>query len=309
MTTVRYSSSFVISTIVYVVIIALYFNIMDRPKPMHKPKEHRTTPPTPKIKPKPIIKQTLPPQHLIVPPKPKIKKVKHKRKIHKKRKVIKQHKQKFKLKHKIKKAIKHKKVKKTPKIIPQPIKIEETPIPIQKEIIRRPQPIEIEETSIPIQEEIITRTQPIEIEETSIPIQEEIITRTQPVEIEETSIPIQEQAITRAEPIQRVLPQQPKGNLNARKREFLKGIRAKIYANKRYPARARRRHIQGRVHVVFDILPDGEATNIRIDNSPRILKKEVRRSMRKSFPINIPPSLASMFPMRNISVNIDFELE
>jgi len=295
MTTVRYSSSFVISTIVYVVIIALYFNIMDRPKPMHKPKEHRiriaiiTTPPTPKIKPKPIIKQTLPPQHLIVPPKPKIKKVKHKRKIHKKRKVIKQHKQKFKLKHKIKKAIKHKKVKKTPKIIPQPIKIEET--------------------SIPIQEEIITRPQPIEIEETSIPIQEEIITRTQPVEIEETSIPIQEQAITRAEPIQRVLPQQPKGNLNARKREFLKGIRAKIYANKRYPARARRRHIQGRVHVVFDILPDGEATNIRIDNSPRILKKEVRRSMRKSFPIDIPPSLASMFPMRNISVNIDFELE
>jgi hypothetical protein len=62
MSSVRYSSSFVISTIIYVVIIAIYFNIMDRPKPMHKPKEHRikiaiiTPPIPPKIKPKPIVK-------------------------------------------------------------------------------------------------------------------------------------------------------------------------------------------------------------------------------------------------------------
>jgi len=293
MTTVRYSSSFVISTIVYVVIIALYFNIMDRPKPMHKPKEHRikiaiiTPPVLPKIEPKPIVRPTPTPPTIIVPPKPKIKKIKHrkirhkkviKKEIHKKvikkykkRKVIKQHKQKLKPKHKIKKVIKQKKVIKPPKVvISQPNKI-------------------------------VHSTQVVEIIEPYIEPQ-----------IESTPTPIQPKVITRPKPIRRVISQQPKKetlNLNIKKREFLKSVRAKIYANKRYPPLARRRHIQGRVHVVFDILPNGEATNIRIDDTSRILKKEVRRSMRKSFPIDIPPSLASMFPMRNISINIDFELE
>jgi len=280
MSSVRYSSSFIISSIVYVVIIAIYFNIMDRPKSMHKPKEHRikiaiiTPPIPPKIKPKSIVKPTPIPPPIIVPPKPKIKKVKHKKikhkkvikkKIHKKiikRKVIKQYKQKPKLKHKMKKVIKHKKVIKPPKIV--------------------------------------QKTEEIEVIEPYI----------EPI-IEATPTPIKAKVITRPKPIKRVISQRPKENLNlnANKREFLKGVRAKIYANKRYPALARRRNIQGRVHVVFDILANGEATNIRIDESSRILKKEVRRSMRKSFPIDIPSSIASMFPMRNISVNIDFQLE
>jgi len=269
MSSVRYSSSFVISSIVYVVIVAIYFNIMDRPKPMHKPKEHRikiaiiTPPIPPKIKPKPIVKPTPTPPPIIVPPKPKIKKVKHKKIKHKKvikKKIHKKIIKKPKPKHKIKKVIKHKKVIKPPKIVQ---KIEE---------------VEVIEPYI----------EPI---------------------IEATPAPIQPKVITRPKPIKRVISQRPKENLNAKKREFLKGVRAKIYANKRYPALARRRNIQGRVHVIFDILANGEATNIRIDESSRILKKEVRRSMRKSFPIDIPSAIASMFPMRNISVNIDFKLE
>jgi len=306
MSSVRYSSSFVISSIVYIVIVAIYFNIMDRPKPMHKPKEHRikiaiiTPPILPKIKPKPIVKSTPIPTPIIVPPKPKIRKVKHKKikhkklikkkiiKKYKKRKVIKQYKQKPKPKHKIKKVIKHKKVIREPKIIHQPTQI------VQKREVIKPY--------------VETYIEPI-IEATPIPIQKKIITRPRPIKREVTPIPIQTEVISRPKPIKKVISQRPKENLSATKREFLKGVRAKIYANKRYPARARRRHIQGRVHVVFDILSDGEATNIRIGESSRILKKEVRRSMRKSFPIDIPPSLASMFPMRNISVNIDFELE
>jgi len=244
MSHIRYSSSFIISSIVYIVIIAIYFNIIDRPKPMHKPKEHRIkiaiiTPPTPpKIKPKPVIKPTPAPPPIIVPPKPKIKKVIKKRKP--------------KPKHKTKTVIKHKKVVKQLKVV----------------------------------EVIEPYIEPI---------------------IKETPIPIQAKAITRPKPITRVTP--PKENLNAKKREFLRGVRAKIYANKRYPALAKRRNIQGRVHIIFDILANGEATNIRIDESSRILKKEVRRSIRKSFPIDIPSSIASQFPMRNISVNIDFKLQ
>ncbi|MCK4441567.1 MAG: TonB family protein, partial [Sulfurovaceae bacterium] len=130
--------------------------------------------------------------------------------------------------------------------------------------------------------------------------------------IENTPIPIQEKVITRPNPIKRVTSQivtQSKENLNSKKRNFLRNIREKIYANKRYPALAKRRHIQGQVHVVFDILANGEVTNIQIDEASRILRKEVRRSIRKSFPIDIPSSIASMFPIRNISVNIDFRLQ
>jgi len=266
MSSTRYSSSFIISSIVYIVIIAIYFNIMDRPKPMHKPKEHRIkiaiiTPPTPpKIKPKPIIKPT-PPPPIIVVPKPKIKKVIKKHK-YKHKKIIKIDKR----KHKTKKIIKHKKVVKPPKVIIQPTKI-----------IKKQKVVEIIEPYI----------EPI---------------------IKETPTPIQTKIITKSKPIKRVHTQ-PKENLNTKKRQFLKRVRNKIYTNKRYPALARRRNIQGRVHVVFDILANGEATNIRIDESSRILKKEVRRSIRKSFPIDIPSAIASQFPMRNISVNIDFKLQ
>jgi len=265
MSHIRYSSSFIISSTIYIIIIALYFNIIDRPKPIHKPKEHRIKIAiiTPTIPPK--IKPPTPP--IIVPVKPKIKKVikkqkpkpKHKtKKIIKHKRVIKQ--QKNKPRHKTKKIIKHKKTLKQAKVV----KVIEPYI-----------------------------EQPI-IEKTPIPM------------------PIQAKAITRPKPIKKVTPHivtPPKENLSAKKRNFLRDVRKKIYANKRYPTLAKRRHIQGRVHVVFDILANGEVANVRIDETSRILKKEVRRSIRKSSPIDVPSSIASMFPMRNISVNIDFRLQ
>jgi len=264
MSSIRYSSSFIISSLVYIVIVAIYFNIIDIPKPIDKPKEHRVKIAIiipPKIEPKPIIKSTPPPTMVVPKPKPKkiIKKPKHKRKKiikkpkHKRKKIIK------KSKHKIKKIIKYKKVVKLAKVVEV---IEPYIKPISKEV------------PMPIQSKIITRPKPI----------------------------------IRPKPIKRILPSH-KENLNTKKRNFLKNVREKIYTNKRYPPLAKRRNIQGRVHVIFDILANGEATNIRIDDSSRILKKEVRRSIRKSFPIDIPPSIASLFPMRNISINIDFKLQ
>jgi protein TonB len=275
MSSIRYSSSFIISSLVYIVIVAIYFNIIDIPKPIDKPKEHRVKIAIiipPKIEPKPIIKSTPPPTMVVPKPKPKkiIKKSKHrikkiiKKPKHKRKKIIKKPKHKIKKiikksKHKIKKIIKYKKVVKLAKVVEV---IEPYIKPISKEV------------PMPIQSKIITRPKPI----------------------------------IRPKPIKRILPSH-KENLNTKKRNFLKNVREKIYTNKRYPPLAKRRNIQGRVHVIFDILANGEATNIRIDESSRILKKEVRRSIRKSFPIDIPPSIASLFPMRNISINIDFKLQ
>ncbi|MCK4442668.1 MAG: hypothetical protein KAU90_11735, partial [Sulfurovaceae bacterium] len=212
MSHIRYSSSFVISTIVYIIIIAIYFNVIDRPKPMHKPKEHRikiaiiTLPIPPKIKP------ITPP--IIVPPvKPKIEKVikkqkpkpKHKtKKIIKHKKVIKKHK--TKAIHKTKKIIKHKKVIKQQK---NKLRHKTKKIIKHKETLKQVKVVEVIEPYI---------EQPI-IEKTPI------------------SMPIQPKAITKPKPIKRVTPHiitPPKENLNAKKRKFLKNVREKIYANKRY---------------------------------------------------------------------------
>ncbi|HHC11017.1 MAG TPA: TonB family protein, partial [Campylobacterales bacterium] len=219
-----------------------------------------------------IITPTIPPK--IKPPTPPII-VPVKPKI---KKVIK--KQKPKPKHKTKKIIKHKKIiKKHKRVIKQQ---KNKPRHKTKKIIKHKKTLK--------QAKVVKVIEPY----------------IEPI-TEKTPIPIQEKAITRPKAIKRVTP--PKENLNAKKRNFLRDVRKKIYANKRYPTLAKRRHIQGRVHVVFDILANGEVANVRIDETSRILKKEVRRSIRKSSPIDVPSSIASMFPIRNISVNIDFRLQ
>jgi TonB family protein len=104
-------------------------------------------------------------------------------------------------------------------------------------------------------------------------------------------------------------PVSKSSNLGVQKRRFLKRVRATIYANKHYPIRAKRGRIEGRVHLVFDINSNGEATNIRVSNAHKLLRKAVKASLKRSFPIDIPPTLRGKFPMRNISVNVDFRLE
>ena len=254
MSKVRYGSSFLVSSIIYIAMVSIYFNIIDRPKVIQKPKEQRikisviTPPPPPKkVEPKPIIKPTPPPPKVEpIKPKPKkkiVKKPKTKPK-HKPKKIVK--KVKKVVKQKVKRVIKPKKVALKPKVVKEIIE----PIPIA------------------------------------------------PVE--------PKRAISEVKVVKN---SKPLNDLSAKKREFLKSVRESIYSNKRYPLRAKRRNIQGRIHVTFDILADGDIVNIRVDDGPRVLKKEVRRALRKSFPIDIPPSISSEFPMRNISVNIDFKLK
>jgi protein TonB len=101
----------------------------------------------------------------------------------------------------------------------------------------------------------------------------------------------------------------PKADLFAQKEIFKSRIRENIITNKRYPRMAKRRRIQGTVHVVFDINNDGMATHIRTSGASNLLQKATKRSIKKSFPIDIPSDIADQFPMRNISINVEFILE
>lgn len=97
-------------------------------------------------------------------------------------------------------------------------------------------------------------------------------------------------------------------DLNIQKIKFLKRVRENIYSNRIYPYKARISGIEGRVHLVFDIISSGEAINIRTSNAPIILQKSVKNSLKRAFPIDIPPILLDNFPMQNISIDIDFKL-
>jgi TonB family protein len=101
----------------------------------------------------------------------------------------------------------------------------------------------------------------------------------------------------------------PKVDLSAYKEQFKERARASILANKKYPRMAKRRRIQGTVHVVFDIQSDGTVTNIRTSGASNLLQKATKRSIKKSFPISVPDVIKGEFPMRNVSINIDFILE
>ena len=108
----------------------------------------------------------------------------------------------------------------------------------------------------------------------------------------------------------RVAPQKPKpvtNNAHA-KRAFLQNVRAKIIANKKYPKLALRRHIESDVKVRFDITASGGVSNIRCVNGKRIFYKSIRRTLEKSFPINIPKEMRAYLPIHDVSVVLHFNI-
>jgi len=108
----------------------------------------------------------------------------------------------------------------------------------------------------------------------------------------------------------RVAPPKPKpitNNAHA-KRAFLQNVRAKIIANKKYPKLALRRHIESDVKVRFDITSSGGVSNIRCINGKRIFYKSIRRTLERSFPINIPNEMRASLPIHDVSVVLHFNI-
>ncbi len=287
---IRYILSLFISIVIYIGLIYTYIYFSKNIKKVEpKKKEIRVKisllePKKRLLKLKPKLKPTPPPA--IVPSHKRISKhrlkPKHKKIIHKSKKNI--HRVK-KITHKVVKKVSHKpKIKKDRKIRKEVInrKIYKTPPPV----IYTPEPI-IEE-KIYREPEIVTPIYTPQHKE------ERVIKRA----IVEVATPIKT-----IKKIKRV------DDLIIQKRKFLKRLRRNIYSNRTYPPKAKRRGIEGRVHLVFDITSSGEAINIRISNAPQILKKSVKKALKRSFPIDIPPILLTKFPMRNISIDIEFKLE
>ena len=195
-----------------------------------------------------------------------------------------------------------------PKKIVKKVEPKPKPKSIVKKVIPKPKPV-IPEPVVEIYEELIVEEfyeEPIIQEVYTQAVVEEIYEEPMVEEVYQAPIvhapaPIQ-QAVVVATPI-------PQVDLESKKRDFLSGIRATIHTNKKYPKMAKRRNIQGTVHVIFDIQSDGTATNIQTSGGASVLQKTVRKSIERSFPLSIPSKLMGKFPMTGVSVNVDFVLE
>ena len=325
-----YGSSFLIALTIYLFLGLIYLSFTDEFTPIKEkrpqivkisliepivPKKEIKKEKPKEEKPKPTAKPT-------PKPKPKKKKRKKKKVVKKKRVVKKSIIKKSVKKRSVKKVVKPPKPKPTPPpqpIIEEPIIEEEiiyyTPAPVVEEIV--PQPIieaPIYHEPAPIYSEVV----PQETLYTEAP---QPITPTPtiqaPAPIIQAPPPRSQQRYIINEPLPVNVPLSPPAHskavnsddLSNEKRAFKQETREIINSNKRYPTMAKRRHIQGRVHVIFDILMDGRITNIRTSGASTILQKSARKSVMRSSPLTIPSKLESQFPMNNVSINIDYQLQ
>ncbi len=324
----HYSSSFLITVIIYTLMGLLYLSFADDFLPIKKKKPEviKISLITPVVPKKKIKKEKPKPT-----PKPKPKKKIVKKKKIKKKKIVKKKrvaKKKVTRKKVTRKKVAKKRVIKKRVIPPKPkptIKepiVEEiiyyTPPPIIREVI--PEPITPEPIiEKPIMEEPVYYEPPPVVYSEVVPQETQYQEPPQPTiqaPVVKAPAPPSQQRYIINEPMPIQAPPAPpvkttavESDLSNEKRAFKRETRDIINSNKRYPTMAKRRHIQGTVHVIFDILGDGTITNIRTSGASTILQKSARKSVMQSSPLNIPTKLQSQFPMNNVSVNIDFQLQ
>lgn len=296
MTDTHYSSSFLITVGIYTLIGLLYLSFADEIESIKKPE------PKPQViriaLVSPVTKKATEKIKKVEPKKiePKKEKPKPKKKIIKKKKVVK--------KRVVKKKVVVKKSPPPPKKIPK--EIVPPPMPIYEEFTTEPIIEPIYEPPPPI---VYAQIPPEEIYYEEVPVYIPPIVMAKPQVAQQQYIihePIQEAPISAPPPPQSYAVE---SDLSNEKRAFKRETRDIINSNKRYPTMAKRRHIQGRVHVTFDILSNGEITNIRTGGASTILQKAARKSVIQSSPLNVPSLLQNQFPMNNVSVNIDFQLQ
>ncbi|OIO72181.1 MAG: hypothetical protein AUJ56_02035 [Zetaproteobacteria bacterium CG1_02_49_23] len=102
---------------------------------------------------------------------------------------------------------------------------------------------------------------------------------------EAVSVAVQQQ-VTAAAP-----PQLDEGRIERETERYLAEVMAHIEQHKWYPKAARRRGIEGEVHVRFTLHPDGTARQLIVENGPDLLLAAAREAVEKAMPMPAPPAI------------------
>ena len=84
-------------------------------------------------------------------------------------------------------------------------------------------------------------------------------------------------------------PQIDEGLIKRETERYLTEVMAHIEQHKWYPKAARRRGIEGEVHVRFTLFPDGTARQLVVENGPSVLLAAAKQAVEKAVPMPTPP--------------------
>ncbi|MEW8693218.1 MAG: TonB family protein [Candidatus Thiodiazotropha endolucinida] len=112
----------------------------------------------------------------------------------------------------------------------------------------------------------------------SKPVPRPVITETKPV------APPEEQQVTRQPPAPRI---QPTVDL---REQYLAKLLAMIEAKKHYPTVARRRNLEGKIEVSFNLSCDGKVSKLTITGPHSLLRKAAGKAIDAAQPLPEPPS-------------------
>ncbi len=115
---------------------------------------------------------------------------------------------------------------------------------------------------------------------------------------------IQEQAV--ASTVAKEIQRQVEKNSNVIKQTYLSKILTIIEGNKYYPRIARRRGLEGNIHVSFMLKDDGYINGLDTSGGPLLLRRAAKTAVKKSLPLPTTPTEIK-YPM-HISYAMQFKL-
>jgi len=115
---------------------------------------------------------------------------------------------------------------------------------------------------------------------------------------------VQEKAV--ASTVSKDIQRQIVKNSSFVKQRYLSRILTIIEGNKYYPLTARRRGIEGNIHVSFMLLEDGYINGLDASGGPLLLRRAAKKAVTKSLPLPTTPNKIE-YPM-HVSYAMQFQL-
>jgi protein TonB len=173
-----------------------------------------------------------------------------------------------------------------PKTRPEPVALQEKvmePLPEPEPVAQKPKPLLVKKPNP------VKKKQPVLKAKRKIrPVTEKIDKPTLPVE------PVQVASAAAAvspPPMASAAPAIDEGLIERERQRYLADLMAHIEQHKWYPKSARRRRIEGLVHVDFTLFADGSTSDINVKNASPVLLAAARDAVAKAVPMPLPPAI------------------
>jgi len=170
---------------------------------------------------------------------------------------------------------------------PEPIARPE-PVALQEEVMEplpEPEPVAPLPKPVPVKmPKPVKKKQPVLIaKQVSKPVIEKIQKPTVPVQAASAPAALPTMAST--------APAIDEGLIERERQRYLADLMAHIEQYKWYPKSARRRRIEGMVHVDFTLFADGSTSDISVKNASPVLLVAAREAVAKAVPMPPPPAV------------------